>query len=233
VGRFIRRCRSGLGWRQVGLAARAAVSQQEVSLVERGHFDGVPLRILRGIARQLDASLELDVRWRGGGLDRLLDEGHAALVGGASDLLRAYSWETRIEVTYAEYGERGSIDILAWHAASRILLVVEVKTELTSVEATLRKHDEKARLAPRVAAKREGWAPGVVARLLVLPDTSTSRAGAMSTPNHTASSAETCIFSAYGSRMPFSPAKAAAKSASAISTRRACGSRPRSSRGSP
>jgi hypothetical protein len=57
-------------------------------------------------------------------------------------------------VSYSVYGERGSIDLLAWHPAIRTLLVIEVKTEVSSVEAMLRKHDEKVRLAPRVAAER-------------------------------------------------------------------------------
>jgi Holliday junction resolvase-like predicted endonuclease len=78
------------------------------------------------------------------------------------------------------YGERGSIDLLAWHEATRTLLVVEVKTEVASIEATLRKHDEKVRLARRVAADRFGWQATVTSRLLVLPRTS-PRSGAMST----------------------------------------------------
>jgi hypothetical protein len=73
-------------------------------------------------------------------------------------------------------GERGSIDILAWHAPSRTLLVVEVKTELTSLEETLRRHDAKQRLAAAIAVERFGWpSPASVNRLLVLPGQSTPR----------------------------------------------------------
>ena len=60
-------------------------------------------------------------------------------------------------------------------AAQRTLLVVEVKTELISVEATLRKHDEKVRLASRIAGEQLGWRTDRVARLLVLPESSTTR----------------------------------------------------------
>ena len=67
------------------------------------------------------------------------------------------------------------MDILAWHTATRTLLVVEVKTELTSAEETLRKHDEKVRLGARIAGEQFGWRPTTVGRLLVLPEGSTAR----------------------------------------------------------
>ena len=175
VGRLFRTLRRRLGWRQSDVAGRAGVSQQEVSVIERGHLDAVPLRIVRAVARALDASLELDPRWRGGAIDRLLDERHALLVGGAVGTLRAAGWDVLVEVSYSVYGERGSIDVIGWKAAERALVVGEVKSELTSIEATLRKHDEKVRLAPRVVEERCGWVPRVVGRLLLLPDSSTSR----------------------------------------------------------
>lgn len=34
------------------------------------------------------------------------------------------------EVSFSIYGQRGVIDILAWHAATRSLLVIELKTEM-------------------------------------------------------------------------------------------------------
>ena len=79
------------------------------------------------------------------------------------------------EVSYSEWGEQGSVDLLAWHESTANLLVVEIKTELASVEATLRKHDEKVRLAPSVAAGRFGWRPASVGRLLVFPEDRTER----------------------------------------------------------
>lgn len=91
--------------------------------------------------------LLLDVRWRAGALDRLLDEDHSAVVGALAELLGKLGWEVQLEVTYSVYGERGSYDILAWHRPTRTLLVIEVKTDVVSVEATLRKLDEKTRLA--------------------------------------------------------------------------------------
>jgi hypothetical protein len=107
-------------------------------------------------------------------VDRLVDEGHAALVGQTARVLKASGWDARPEVSYSSYGERGSYDLLAWHSQSSSLLVVEVKTELVSVEATLRKLDEKARLAAGVARDRLGWVSTGVSRILVLPRGSTT-----------------------------------------------------------
>jgi transcriptional regulator with XRE-family HTH domain len=175
VGRTLRALRLRLGWSQKALSARSGVSQQEISLVERGHVDRAPIRIIRAVVKALDASAELDIRWRGGAMDRLLDDRHAALVAAAGSLLSSAGWEVLPEVSYNKFGERGSIDLVAWHAPSRTLLVVEVKSELTSLESTLRKHDEKVRLGPEVVAERFGWRPMNVARLLVLPDIRTAQ----------------------------------------------------------
>ncbi len=78
-------------------------------------------------------------------------------------------------MSFSEYGERGSIDLLAWHPATRTLLVVEVKTEIAGVESTLRIHDMKCRLAPKIARARFGWDVRAIGRLLVLPDERTPR----------------------------------------------------------
>lgn len=79
------------------------------------------------------------------------------------------------EVSYSEYGERGSVDLLAWHAATRTLLVIEVKSQLGAIELTIRKLDEKARPAPVVAVRRFGWHAVRTARVLVLPEEMTVR----------------------------------------------------------
>lgn len=175
LGRIGRRLRQRLGWRQRDLGERVGVSQGEISLFERGRIEGMPVGTVRKIFRGLDAELVLFVRWRGGDLDRLLDAAHARLCDELARLLKADGWEVAPEVSYSEFGERGSIDLLAWHAATRTLLVIEVKTEVASVEETLRKHDEKVRLAPKVARERFGWKARSTARLLAFPEHRTIR----------------------------------------------------------
>lgn len=175
VGRVIRLLRRKKGWRQQDLADRAGVSQGMVSLMERGRIDRVSVRAVRAVLGPLDANAFLDVRWIHGILDRLLDEDHAALSGAVAAQLAAWGWEVNPEVWYSVFGERGSIDLLAWHAPSRTLLIIEIKTELVSVEATLRKHDEKVRLGPRIAAERFGWRALAVGAVVVLPSDRTER----------------------------------------------------------
>ena len=173
IGRVVRALRRRVGWRQADLAEKAGCSRATVSETERGRLPEV--RLLRGILRALDASLVLDVWWRAGALDRLLDVDHAAIVATVTSVLGAAGWEIRVEVTYNDFGDRGSIDVLAFHLGSASLLVIEVKTEIAAVEETLRKIDEKVRLAPNVARSRFGWTPKSSSRLLVLPDLSTPR----------------------------------------------------------
>lgn len=123
----------------------------------------------------LDARLDLVVRYQGAAVERLLDEGHAALVTAFVRLLNHLGWETQVEVTFNNYGERGSIDIVAWHSDRRTLLVVEVKSELGSVEGTLRPFDIKCRLAPKVVREQFGWQAAIVGRVLLLPEDRTAR----------------------------------------------------------
>ena len=146
-----------------------------VSLVERGHLDGVTVHTLRAILAALEARLDLDVRWRGGALDRLVDERHATLVNLVVSILGFLGWETAVEVSFSQYGERGSIDVLAWHPRLATLLVVEVKTEITSAEETLRRVDIKTRLGRQIAADVRGWRPARIATILVLPESTASR----------------------------------------------------------
>lgn len=175
IGRIVRTLRRRRGWRQIDLADRARVSQQVVSLIETGQIGHVSVHRLDRVLRVLEAELELNVRWRGGELDRVMDEGHAILVQAIAALLDALGWVVRVEVTYSTGADRGSIDVLAFHPSRSALLVIEVKTDITSAEATLRKHDEKVRVAGAVAQSRFAWSARSVSRLLVLPDASTAR----------------------------------------------------------
>lgn len=131
--------------------------------------------VMRRILAALDAHLIVEVRWRAGELDRLLDADHAALAALVARLLGEAGWEVRVEVTYNEFGERGSIDLLAFMPATGTLLAVEIKTDMAAVEQTLRKLDEKVRLSRGIAKARFGWQVRQVGWLLVMPENSTLR----------------------------------------------------------
>jgi hypothetical protein len=77
---------------------------------------------------------------------------------------------TRVEVTFSVFGERGSIDVLAWHPATRSLVVFEIKTELGSVEGLLRPLNVEVRLATRIASEQFGWLAVRVACVVVFPE---------------------------------------------------------------
>ncbi len=159
LGRAIRALRLRHGWRQVDVGAAAGLSPAVVSRMERGHCETLSVRAIRSVAAALDARVELDLRWRGGQLDRLLDERHAALQETVARRLAATgAWQFVAEASFSEYGERGSIDIFAWHPQRRALLVVELKTEMGDQQALLATMDRKGRLAPKVARDR-GWIP--------------------------------------------------------------------------
>ena len=135
----------------------------------------MPLGTLRRIFEAAGASLVVDVRWRGGELEHLRDARHAQLSAAFARMAEGLGWTAIPEYTYSEFGERGSIDLLCINRPLLAIAVIEIKSELLSLEATLRKHDEKVRLAPALVQRQLGWRPRAVARVLVLPDTSTAR----------------------------------------------------------
>ena len=173
-GRAVRAVRRRAGLRQLDVAVRAGTSDTTISRIELGRIGRVPFATLRRVGDALDADVELLVRWRGEAVDRLLDEAHADIVDVAAALLRRLGWEVAIEATFSIDGERGSIDILGWHAAERALLVGEVKSVVPDAQATIGTLDRKARLAARIGPER-GWDPLTVARLLLIGEGTTAR----------------------------------------------------------
>lgn len=168
LGSAFRAVRIRRRWRQEDVAARAGVARSVVSLIERGHLDSTPLRTLRALAAALDIRLDVVPRWRGGELYRLLGARHSALHESVSTHFdRLPDWRTRPELSFSIYGERGVIDLVAYHPASGSLLVVELKTEIVDVNELVGTLDRKARLAPRIV-KDLGWRVETVSRWVVV-----------------------------------------------------------------
>ena len=80
IGRLAGFLRRRLGLRQEDVARRAKVSQQLVSVFETGGVGRISMGAARGIASAIGAELVITVRWRGAEMDRVRDEGHAAVV---------------------------------------------------------------------------------------------------------------------------------------------------------
>lgn len=177
VGAAIRAVRLRRRLRQVDLAASAGVSRMTISRLERGHFGSVTVDTVRAVAKALDIRIDLSARWRAGDLDRLLNARHSALHEQVARMFAGLpEWIAEPEVSFAIYAERGVVDILAWHPRRRMLLVIELKTDIADVNELVGTIDKKRRLAPEVAAKR-GWevAGASVSVWLIVTDSKTNR----------------------------------------------------------
>ena len=138
-------------------------------------IDGMTVSSLRAISRALEMPSLVSMGWRAPEIDRLRDRRHAAMVEQMVGALGASGWETRPEHSFSHYGERGAIDILAWHAPTGTLLVVEVKTRLWDIQDLLSVLDRKRRLLPGLVRREIGWQARAIGVLLVLPEMSTHR----------------------------------------------------------
>lgn len=168
VPQAVRSLRLRVGLTQAALGARAGVSPDMVSRAERMMLTSMTLGHLDQIAAALGATLHVQVRWRGDALDRLVDAAHASIQQAAAEQLTALGWIIRPEVSFNHYGERGRVDVLAWHPPLRLLLVVEIKSGLGDLQETLGRLDVKTRIG-RVIAAELGWTEltGVVPMLVI------------------------------------------------------------------
>jgi transcriptional regulator with XRE-family HTH domain len=176
-GAAIRFLRIRRGWRQQDLAARGGVSQSAVSRIERGHLELVTLDTIRRVAGALDMRVDVVGRWRGGDLDRLLASGHSALHESvARNLGGLRGWQFVSEVSFANYADRGVIDLLAWHEPTGSLLVIELKTEFVDMNELIGTLDRKFRNAAQIARER-GWLENAasVSVWVIVVDSSTNR----------------------------------------------------------
>jgi hypothetical protein len=175
LGRLHRLIRHRAGMTQEELSRRAGVARWKIPLLEAGRAAELRPGEVERCFVALGGRLDIRGWYNGAAADRPLDEVHALVGGSLHRLLVTGGWLVQLEVTFSEYGERGSIDVLGWHPVARGLLVGEVKSEIGSVEGTLRPFDAKCRLAAKIAGKRFGWQPVMIGRMLVLPDERTVR----------------------------------------------------------
>jgi transcriptional regulator with XRE-family HTH domain len=180
VGSVLRSIRVRRRLRLDDVAEMSGVSASVISRMERGHVDEITVGRIRAVAKALDVRMELLPRWRAGDLDRLLNAKHSELHElVARHLVRLPGWVSQPEVSFAVYGERGIIDILAWHPGRRALLVIELKTDIADVNELVGTVDRKGRHAIKVATER-GWisprdTPPTVSIWVIVADGATNR----------------------------------------------------------
>ena len=145
-----------------------------VSEIECGRGDRFPLRTFKRVVDAVGGYLSVRIQFHGEALDRLRDAAHARLVEWFVAFLSALGWIVETEVTFNHFGERGSIDVLAYHPKFRALLVVEVKSVVPDVGGMQMTLDRKVRIAPELA-RQGGWTVDSVSRLLVVAESSTAR----------------------------------------------------------
>jgi transcriptional regulator with XRE-family HTH domain len=178
IGRVLRAVRRKQGLTQAELGAAAGVSQGVVSRAERGDLGGMTFATLERLASALRAVLHFDVQYQGGQADRLIDRAHARLVEVVVGVIRSAGagWQVELEYSFNHFGERGSVDVLGWHAATRTLLIVEVKSIIYDMQAMLMSLGRKFRLVPQLVREERGWDAAVVARIIVADGSAANRA---------------------------------------------------------
>ena len=175
IGATVRAVRIRRRLTQAEVAELASVRPSAVSLLERGLFKDLPLATMRSIATALGMWYEITAKWRGIDLDRLVNGAHDALQGAVLRwFVRLPGWIAVPEVSFSIYGERGAIDVLAWHEATRTLLIVELKTFLVDPAELVRTMNTRVRLGRQLGAG-QGWPPRTVARWVIFTDTRTNR----------------------------------------------------------
>jgi transcriptional regulator with XRE-family HTH domain len=160
-----------LGLSQRAFAGRIGRSQTYVSLLERGMIPNLSIIEADAMCQRVGATLVL-------GIDapilvagaRQRDAAHARCVAYVARRLRAEGWLVEREVQVGPPSRPGWIDILAFDPVSRILLVIEVKTELVDLGGLERQLGWYVREARR-ACRAFGWRPDAVAGTALLLST--------------------------------------------------------------
>jgi hypothetical protein len=168
TGASLRALRLRRRQRQRDVSLTAGVSRRVAMLIEAGGLERVPFGDIRRYAMALGARFDGVVRWQGADLDRMLNRGHARLHEAMIQWLATVGgWVALPEVSFSNRGDRGVIDIVAWHAASRTLLVIELKTRIVDVNDLMATMDIRRRVARSIAGE-QGWEPRAIGLWVVV-----------------------------------------------------------------
>lgn len=157
TGLLVRNARVAIGWSQRELARRAGVPQTAISRLERGLRCGLDLerldRIVAALGGRLHITLEAPFLADRARQRELV---HARCIGFTIRHLIGHGWLADSEVEILGARGPGWIDVLAFHPASGVLLIIEIKTELHDfgrIQRTLDWYERRA----RSSALERGW----------------------------------------------------------------------------
>lgn len=174
IGRFVRQLRHRRGWRQADLSERARRPRSALVDLEAGRIGRLTVDAIRDFIEALGGRLTIEATSGASDPRLLIDAGHAFLQEHWKRRLERWGWLVRAEVSFNHYGDRGRVDLMAFHPATGVLLIIEIKTVLWDVQALLGSLDVRVRVAPLVA-RQLGWQPRVVVPVIVFDAATTVR----------------------------------------------------------
>jgi transcriptional regulator with XRE-family HTH domain len=168
IGSIVADLRRAVGWSQRELASRASVSQALVSAIENGRLANVTFSTATRLLDAMGAKLIIDASLPFlGDRERQREPIHARCTTHVARRLERTGWQVATEVEVGGDRSRGWIDLLAYHPGNRVLLVIEIKTEirdLGAIERSLGWYERES----WAAARRLGWQPRRVMGNLML-----------------------------------------------------------------
>jgi len=173
LGELVRDARELVGWTQGELARRSRSSQAVISRLENGLADVLDVLLVERVLDALGMRSELHVEGRHlGDRRRQREPVHARMTGFLAGQLARRGFVPALEMEVGAGSVRGWIDLMAFRAADRALIVDETKGDLPDVGAFQRSLAFYEREA-RAAANRLGWNPTRVVVLATMLDSAT------------------------------------------------------------
>lgn len=145
-----------------------------MSELETGRVERVRIAAARRITAAAGIRLGWDVHYNVPAQGRLRDEDHAGIAEWLTRGLESDGWLVVAEASFNHYGERGRVDVLAYHPVQQCVLVVEIKTLIADAQDVLGNLDVKTRVAP-ILARARGWEPRLLVPALVVAEGTTNR----------------------------------------------------------
>ena len=167
LGRVIRDARRLIGWSQRDLATRVGASQAAIWRLETGQPGRVDLALVEHVLEALGMRGSIGIDGRHLEDRRRQRDGlHAVMNGFSARRLDRLGSSTATEVQIGDQHPRGWIDLMAFRAEDRALVIEEVKTDIPDMGGLQRSLSFYAREARSVAAGL-GWQARSVVVLVV------------------------------------------------------------------